>query len=210
MTETQLQQERAKAKAAWNLTKLKLRSGQATPADVEQARRVYENLSTAQPAPQQEKPIRPLRQSGASLPPDVAALVDTIRGEQGEISRRKAELSNSLKGIPDELACPEVVQQILTLRRAWVEKQDEIRYALDHGHRPVTEPVKLIEDSYAASLPTDKFELDRLMRYEKSKLSKYRSGLERASTEAKKQHYRTKIAKAELKLERMIAIFKAL
>ncbi|GAB3936941.1 hypothetical protein [Larkinella terrae] len=210
MTETQLQHQRTQAKAAWNLTKLRLRSGQANPADVEQARLVYEALTTAHPTSEPAQPSRPIRPPGTSLPPAVAALVNTIRAEQGEISRRKAELSNSLGSIPDELACPDVVGQILTLRRAWVEKQDEIRYALDHGHRPAQEPVKLVEDSFSASLPTDKFELDRLIRYEKSKLSKYRSGLDRSSTEAKKQHYRTQIAKAELKLERMLALFKAL
>ena len=71
----------------------------------------------------------------------VRALIEQLTQERDAIHAEKSKLANSLHSVPDEMNAKEQVRQILTLRQAWRDKQDEVYQVMQSGVLPEVAPV---------------------------------------------------------------------
>ncbi len=209
MNQETLQQQRRQAKAHLELVGMAYKRQRATLAEYEKAKEVYEALKAAQPV--QEARREEYQPEKKPLSPVIENLVKEVQRELFEIDASKRRLSNQLASMPVGQKCKELVDQILKLREDWRAKGDELRYVIEHGQRPEAERESEFDESeYIRTLPREKLELDRLIRNEKSNLSKHRKKLRDASTDAKKAHYAMQVAQCEIRISAMQTTFNAL
>ncbi|WP_420153555.1 hypothetical protein [Siphonobacter sp.] len=218
MNQETLQQQRRQAKANLELVGMAYKRKRATLAEYEKAKEVYEALKAAQPVQErmsakavQEAKREEYRPEEKQRTPVLENLVKEVQQELFQIDAAKRRLSNQLDAVPAGKKCKDLVDQILKLRDDWTAKGDELRYVIEHGKRPEVETESEFDQGeFIRTLPREKLELDRLIRNEKSNLSKHRKKLRDASTDAKKAHYAIQVAQCEIRISAMQTTFNAL
>ncbi|UBM58246.1 hypothetical protein LAG90_15690 [Marinilongibacter aquaticus] len=137
---------------------------------------------------------------------ETTQLIAQLQKELNEIDGLKAEKSNSLQYIPKNISATSTVTEILKLREAFVAKGDELRFVKKNGQLPIEKEAEgeFEKDEYFASLPNEKYELDRQIRNLRSQMSKWKKKGETAKSLGKKQEYRHHLVRGELKLSAML------
>ena len=180
------------------LMKMEKRNGKYTDDDITTQEQIITSLNNFKALPQipeSAKTIEPQiieKKSIVELSPSVQLLLNKIKSELDAIDDEKNTIANKMADIPDEINCIDDVQQIKSLRKKWVNKNDEYWYVKTHGEMPEVQSIEK-----PTNLPNDKMELNRMFLNTRTNLSKARKGLRDAKTEVKKQHYQKKIKIAE-------------
>lgn len=208
--------KRKQAKLRLEMLEQEVRTGRATPQDVENARRAYEDLRDGK-AP--ETPVvvaeptssvatRKFDEQPKQLSDSTKLILDGLNKELNTLDADKAALSNSLKTVPKDGNAKHITDQILNLRDQRANLMDTIRYVQVKGCLPSAAPVVKVD--FEGTLPKDKFTLDRMMKNLKINLTKWQDKRNAAKTLAKIQEYDTKLAKGRTELDTMIRLFQSL
>ena len=163
MTEQEHQQQVFQAKAHLRILERKVDAGLVSSTVVQQARERLDALQNHRPTDQATTPaIEPVQQEPIpvqQLPLAVRQRIEELTNERNAIHAEKAKLSNRLHTIPDEMNCRDLVQQILKLRQAWRDKQDQIYQIMQLG-------VLAAQATVVTNLPNDpdkiRFQISRL------------------------------------------------
>ncbi|TDB60086.1 hypothetical protein [Arundinibacter roseus] len=225
MDEKKLLEERIKAKANWELLKLRHRAGKASSEEVEAAWQVSCKLgkhtpsSTGKARETTEKPYVPgatkVEQVNSApemvLSLEMTRLIQELETQRSTLDVEKRNVSMKLQQVPASVPCPELTERIMNLRRQWEELGDRIWYVKRNGQLPENAPPQdtaLFPTKFTAELPRDKFELDRMIKNLAINVQhKWPAKVSAAKTSAKKAEYERKIAVGLAKLEVMQAFF---
>lgn len=181
------------------LMKMQKRTGKYTNEQIAEQEAIllslqnYKAASPNTPIPTPQKPIEPQfeKKPIVELSNDVQLLVDKIKEEMDSIDDEKNRLANQMTDIPDHINCADIVAKIKSLRKDWQAKNDLFWYVRTHGEMPEVQSVEK-----PTFLPSDKFELNKMLLLARPRLSKYRKGLQTSKTDVKKLHYQ-KLIKIE-------------
>lgn len=208
--------KRKQAKLRLEMLEQEVRTGRATPQDVENARRAYEYLRDGRVSetpvvvaePTSSVPTKQFDNEPKQYSDKTKLILDGLNKELNTLDTDKAALSNSLKTIPKDENAKYITDQILNLRDQRANLMDTIRYVQVKGCLPSAAPVVIVD--FESTLPKDKFTLDRMIKNLKINLSKWQDKKNAAKTLAKIQEYDTKIAKGTIEVETMIRLFQSL
>jgi hypothetical protein len=142
------------------------------------------------------------------LAPETIALLSKLKTEQYEVDKQKAVLSNSLSSYSKSQNLVHITEAILQKRNEWIKIGDDIRHVMNFGAMPAEAP--LLDPEYERALPSDKFELNKSIRNLISVISKTKKSLAKANSPGTKNHYESKLAHVEMKIEAMQTKFKSL
>jgi hypothetical protein len=127
--------------------------------------------------------------------------LNSLLSELQEIDLEKNKMCNALAKIPPTINAKKEVQAIKAKREEWLKKSDEIWYYKKHGQLMEQEAKEVPDDgAYLASLPRDRYELEKVRRNVMSNISKCKSKLSAAKEEATKRHHETEQMKWQIKM----------
>ena len=212
--------QRIIAKATLDLLIQKKSHGTATADQVEAQRVIFEKLRNATSQFVIDEWMKPQTihfQNGTKiiLPekneetfrgmnPDVAIEnseeLNSLLSELREIDLEKNKMCNALAKISPEINTKKEVQAIKAKREEWIKKSDEVWYYKKHGQRMQVEVKEVPDDgAYLASLPRDRYELEKVRRNAMSNISKHKGKGDLAKEEATKRHHETEQMKWQVK-----------
>lgn len=186
--------------ASTNLATLKrkLRNGKATDEQVAEAERILAGIVNASAEVFIEKPkeieIKKVFSDGEDvlLSPEAKAQIDALKLQRSEVDKQKAALSNRLVQADRNSLQSVLVRDIKALREKWRSIGDEIINIYQFGLQPPTDDGGV----FRASLPLDKYELQKKLQNRRADLSKHKKRLATAKDESTKIRQEKQIAKA--------------
>ncbi|TAF02275.1 MAG: hypothetical protein EAZ80_01645 [Runella slithyformis] len=207
MNEAQLHEQRVKAKAFLRQRRQLFEDGQATAEQLAEAERHFKALMSEtldavaklpepEPAPEQLDELHLSR-----LPAAVLAAVEELREQQNRVHAKKAELSNSLRAIPDTVNALPTVKEILRLREEWRRLGDERWKVAATGVLPVVE--QFDPAAYRKQLPNNADALRHKITDLQSNIKKAEKRLAAAKGGPTQQRNEIKIAQWRREVEQM-------
>lgn len=186
--------------ASTNLATLKrkLRNGKATDEQVAEAERILAGIVNASAEVFIEKPkeieIKKVFSDGENvlLSPEAKAQIDALKLQRSEVDKQKAALSNRLVQADRNSLQSALVRDIKALREKWLRIGDEIISIYRLGVSPPMDD----GGAFRASLPLDKYELQKKLQNRRADLSKHKKRLATAKDESTKIRQEKQIAKA--------------
>ncbi|SFD47201.1 hypothetical protein [Spirosoma endophyticum] len=215
MTTQEWKTQRNKAAANLELLKMKKRAGLASPADVQNAEAILQGLVNyrpeAEPAVKSEAPSKPEKCPSlqASQPVDIPAmpvleftrLLEELTLQKAGFHKEMSIRCNRLKDIPDHESAKELVDEIDDLYEKRTAVAVKINFLKANGRLPEeAAPELTVEDmklKFMENLPTDKYDLSKLLSTLMPNLSKARGRLQQSKDPVKKVEYSQKVAKLE-------------
>lgn len=130
--------------------------------------------------------------------------LQSLHTQRAEILRKKADLSNSIKHVPRDKSAKHLTDAILKLREDFSRVQETIRQYMSTGLKPD----ELQKQSIEASIPGDKYTLDKDIKATKKRIKYAEDGLRTAKDPGIRMRHEINVAQDKMRLDLLINKFR--
>lgn len=130
--------------------------------------------------------------------------LQSLHTQRAEILRKKADLSNSLRHVPRDKSAKHLTDAILKLRNDFSRVQETIRQYMSTGLKPE----QLQQQSIAASIPSDKYTLDKDIKATKKRLKYAEDALRTAKDPGIRMRHEINLSQDTMRLDLLLTKFR--
>lgn len=190
MTEQEKHNEIVRANSQYKMGLMNHKKGKISDTELARLKAVLDTLKGIAPT---EAPAPPTVVAGNNLAAELQKKI-------ADLDKEKNIVCNQLVSLPENENGLKLQETILSLREKIMEAKDDLRHVLQFGKLPEeqkeVDPVEIVK-----SLPNDRYEVDKTLRYQRARLSKYRAKHRTAKTDKQRNKYLTLIHKTEAEIE---------
>lgn len=130
--------------------------------------------------------------------------LQSLHTRRAEILRKKAALSNSLIHVPQANSAKHLTEAILKLRDDFSRVQETIRQYMSTGLKPE----QLQQQSIAASIPSDKYTLDKDIKATKKRIKYAEDALRTAKDPGIRMRHEINLSQDNMRLDLLLTKFR--
>ena len=190
MTEQEKHNEIVRANSQYKIALMNHKKGKISDTELNRVKAVLDTLKGITPT---ETPTPPTPVAGNTL-------ASELQKKIADLDKEKNIVCNQLVSLPENQNGLKLQETIISLREKIMEAKDDLRHVLQYGALPEqqkpVDPVEIVK-----SLPNDRYEVDKTLRYQRSRLSKYKAKFKTVKTEKQRNKYLTLIHKTEAEIE---------